>query len=230
MIDNRTIHLVDIPTGGNKGSIWHRLHGEREEICAALLKQSNATSQECQQQKLFQARLRKIDDALDRLMSGSYGICSNCGHSIENSTLEVDPAWALCLDCWNRESSAGRAGRKENETHDDGLHSKVILETLNSFDTILLHTHNNDYRILLLDPGTGRALVEGGTYLLEPSEGLVKGSALPGSVFNGGAICVGGRLEMWVNDQAILTSPIKSIETKHNAAAESLESISEALH
>ena len=83
---------------------------------------------------------------------------------------------------------------------------------------------------MLLDPGTGRALVEGGSYLLEPSEGLVKGSALPGSVFNGGTIRVGGRLEMWVDEKVFLTSPVKSVEVKHNAAAESLESIFAALH
>ena len=39
----------------------------------------------------------------------------------------------------------------------------VLLESLNPYDTILLRTHN-DYRLLLLDPKTGRALVEGGEY------------------------------------------------------------------
>jgi hypothetical protein len=82
----------------------------------------------------------------------------------------------------------------------------------------------------LLDPKTGRALVEGGSHLLEPTEALIKGSALPGSAVNAGAICVGARLEMWVNEKVFLTSPIKSVEVKQNAAAESVESISAALH
>jgi hypothetical protein len=34
---------------------------------------------------------------------------------------------------------------------------------------------------------------------------------------------------MWVDERALITSPIKSIEVKHNSAAESLQSISEAL-
>ena len=38
MNENRTIHLVDIPIGGEAGFIWNRLHGEREDICEALLK------------------------------------------------------------------------------------------------------------------------------------------------------------------------------------------------
>ena len=98
------------------------------------------------------------------------------------------------------------------------------------FDTILLRTHNSDYRILLLDPKTGRALVEGGSYLLEPGEAFIIGSASPGSAFNGRAICIGERLEMCVNEKMLLTSPVNSVEVKQNAAAESLETISTALH
>jgi len=148
MSENRTIHLVEVPMGGKGGFVWNHLHGEREEICEALVKDSN-------------------DD--------------------------------------------------------------VVIENLKPFDTILLRTQNSEYRILLLDPKTGRALVEGGNYLDEPSEALLKGSAASGSSFNTGSICVGCRLEMWVDERALITSPIKSIEVKHNSAAESLQSISEAL-
>ena len=101
---------------------------------------------------------------------------------------------------------------------DAGARSEIFLERLNPFDTILLHTQNSTYRILLLDPGTGRALVEGGSYLLEPTEGFLKGSALPGSAFNEGAVSVGGRLEMWVNEKVFLTSPVKSLEVKQGEA------------
>src|SRR5262249_23927749 len=69
MSDNRTIQLVAIPIGEKGGSIWNRLHGEREEICETLggiFGPDSAVYRE-----LHQARLRKIDDALDRLMSGS---------------------------------------------------------------------------------------------------------------------------------------------------------------
>ena len=66
MNENHTIHLVEIPIGGTGGFIWNRLHDEREEICKALLK-GGADKRKL----LLQARLRKVDDALDRLMSGS---------------------------------------------------------------------------------------------------------------------------------------------------------------
>ena len=66
MNENPTIKLVEIPIGGQGGFIWNRLHGEREDICEALLK-DNADDRKAS----LQARLRKVDDALDRLMSPS---------------------------------------------------------------------------------------------------------------------------------------------------------------
>jgi hypothetical protein len=105
-----------------------------------------------------------------------------------------------------------------------------MLESLNAYDTILLRTANSEYRILLLDPKTGRALIEGGGYLPEPCEGLIQGSALAGSAFYAGAIYPGGRLEMWVDEKIFITSPVKSVELKHNAPAESSEGIAAALH
>jgi len=222
MGENRVIHLIEIPIGGRGGLIWNRLHGEREEICEALLKDSDLVSDELRE--LLQTRLRRIDEALDRLMSGSYGICSKCGRAIDDSRLDVDAAAALCLDCWASEQG-GVYSTVNNSARRD-----VDLNNLQPFDTILLRTHNSDYRILLLDPKTGRALVEGGQHFVEPSETLLKGSAMPGSLFKGGSICVGGRLEMWCDERAFITSAIRSVQVKHNAAAESVQNISEALH
>jgi hypothetical protein len=228
MNENRTIHLVDIPIGGKGGFVWNRLHGEREDLCEALLKDPEPMSQAAQRRYLLQGRLRRIDDALDRLMSGSYGICSKCRRQIEDATLDVDPAWALCLNCWASEPRVVRRGSK-NEAGDDNTCSEFLLQSLNPFDTILLHTIDSEYRILLLDPKTGRALVEGGQYFVEPSEALLMGSAPPGSEIKNGTICVGYRLEIWADEKVFLTSPIKSLAVKHNAPAESAESLAEAL-
>ena len=214
MSENRTIHLIDIPIGGKGGFIWNRLHGEREDICEALVKDGVD-----ERKQLLQARLRKVDDALDRLMSGSYGNCSKCGRSIDDTRLDIDPALELCLDCWGRDSGP------ELKSSGD-----VILESLNAFDTIIVQTNNSVYHILLLDPKTGRALINGGEYLVEPNEALLKGSASLGSEFQVGTISVGFRLEMWVDEHVFLTSPIKSVQVKHNSELESVEDISAALH
>lgn len=222
MNENRTIHLVDVPIGGKSGFIWNRLHGEREDICQTLVKNFGPFVQG--RQNALQTRLRKVDDALDRLMSGSYGNCSNCGRAIDDAKLDLDPALALCLDCWGNEPGAAVSSDDESEINE------LQFESLNPYDTILLRTHFSDYRILLLDPTTGRALVEGGSYLVEPNEALLKGSAVPGDALRPGTICVGCRLEMWIGQRVFLTSPIKSIHMKYNGSAESVQDISSALH
>lgn len=219
MSENRTIHLVEVPIGGKGGFVWNRLHGEREEICEAMVEDTGPLVDG--RKDVLQMRLRKIDDALDRLMAGSYGNCSLCGRSIDDGRLDVDPALALCLDCWGRVHASDTQPQFRSQCD-------LPLESLSAFDTIMLRTYNSDYRILLLDPKTGRALVEGGTYLIEPSEALLKGSALPGSAFRPGEICVGCRVEMWVDERVFITSPVKSVEVLH--PAESAAAISEALH
>jgi RNA polymerase-binding transcription factor DksA len=208
---------LEVPVGGKSGFAWNRLHGEREEICEGLVKDSGSQ----REKKFLQARLRKIDDALDRLMSGSYGHCSKCGGTIDDRRLDIDPVLGLCLNCWINEHPDNAA----NEVRSD---SDLRLEQLNAFDTILLRTRNSHYRILLIDPQTGRALVEGGSYLSEPAEALLRGSAVPGSAFRGGELCVGSRVEMWLDEKVFITSPVKSIEVRH--AAETVADISEALN
>lgn len=111
------IRVIDSPVDRNGGFVWHRLHSEREDICEALLKEcapghespaaepmsnEDAMHDASWHLELLQARLHKVDDALDRLMSGSYGNCSKCGRWIEDTKLDFDPAIAFCLDCWQR--------------------------------------------------------------------------------------------------------------------------------
>ena len=92
-----TIQLAEIPFAGQGGFVWNLLHDERETICEALLTNSDPLFNTGNQS--LQTRLRTLDDALDRLMSGSYGLCSRCGHPIERARLDRDPAAAHCRDC-----------------------------------------------------------------------------------------------------------------------------------
>ncbi len=118
MSANPNTRVTDRAVLRNEGLVWNRLHSEREDICEALLKDSqpSAATQSGEQRmskeeaaraaywhrELLQARLRKIDDALDRLMAGSYGNCSKCGRWIEDTKLAFDPALTYCVECWQR--------------------------------------------------------------------------------------------------------------------------------
>ena len=87
----------------SSGLVWNRLHSEREDVCEALLKAPSDTNWH---RELLQSRLRKLDNALDRLMSGSYGNCSKCGRWIEDTKLAFDPAVEFCIDCWKRRQAS----------------------------------------------------------------------------------------------------------------------------
>ena len=233
------VHLIEVPVAGNEGTVWNRLHSEREDICEAILKDSpdNDVSSASWHRELLQARLRKIDDALDRLMSGSYGNCSKCGRWIEDTKLEFDPAIAFCLDCWAREVNKIRAEHLAGEQHTQQLTSSgglvdlaqanhpdegLLLTNLSPFDTVRVQTHNSDYRIFLLDPKTGRALVEGGSHFPEPVEAVVYGSTLGSSMPRVGWIGIGYRIEMWINENILSTSPVKSVKVERHSSGEVL--------
>lgn len=259
MSTNATTHLMEIPIGGHGGEVWNRLHSEREDICEAMFKDCQTVSEIDGEaisagdaispnwhQELLQARLRKIDGALDRLMSGTYGDCSKCGKWIEDTKLAFDPAIEFCLGCWDREvkklgydysaSGVRQSGWQivspfdptNKASHADAAAS-VNLATLAPFDTILVRTLNNDYRILLLDPKSGRALVEGGRYLIEPREASVAGSQLLGSRFRTGQIAIGCHLEMWVDEKIVSTSRIQSISVGHSET-EPIDPITTTVH
>jgi len=90
----------------------------------------------------------------------------------------------------------------------------VSLMTLEACDMIHAQTRNSSYEIFLLDPESGRALVRGGKYFLEPEEVTVNGSTFGGSMLKVGWLGVGLRMEIYVNGQRIVTSPLQSLRVE----------------
>ncbi|MDH3972878.1 MAG: TraR/DksA family transcriptional regulator [Deltaproteobacteria bacterium] len=43
--------------------------------------------------------LKDVDDALDRIKEGEYGLCIECGEEINAKRLEVRPQAKYCVDC-----------------------------------------------------------------------------------------------------------------------------------
>lgn len=43
--------------------------------------------------------LKKIDKALEKMDSGTYGICETCGQEIGVKRLEARPVTTLCIEC-----------------------------------------------------------------------------------------------------------------------------------
>src|SRR5215510_8909654 len=90
----------------------------------------------------------------------------------------------------------------------------VALTALEACDTIHVRTRNSDYEIFLLDPKSGRALVRGGEYFAEPVEATVSGSTFGGCMLKVGWLGVGLSMEIYVNGQRTVTSPVKSLRVQ----------------
>jgi len=46
-----------------------------------------------------QRLLKKIDEAIDRIDNGSFGICDDCGNEIDIKRLEARPVTTMCIEC-----------------------------------------------------------------------------------------------------------------------------------
>jgi RNA polymerase-binding protein DksA len=44
-------------------------------------------------------QLEDVNQALDRLENGTYGICISCGENIQAARLEIMPSAAFCIEC-----------------------------------------------------------------------------------------------------------------------------------
>jgi DnaK suppressor protein len=47
----------------------------------------------------IEQRARQLEEALERLEEGDYGICESCGRPIDPERLEILPRTSLCVDC-----------------------------------------------------------------------------------------------------------------------------------
>jgi DnaK suppressor protein len=57
----------------------------------------------------LRARLRRIDEALERVADGSYGYCPECEEAIAPKRLAFDPAVSLCIGCQDAHERGLRA-------------------------------------------------------------------------------------------------------------------------
>jgi len=49
--------------------------------------------------RVLSGQLQEVESALDRLNSGEYGACANCGKSISSKRLQALPWATHCVDC-----------------------------------------------------------------------------------------------------------------------------------
>lgn len=52
---------------------------------------------------LLKTRLRAVEEALEKIEKGTYGICENCGKPLSAEMIEIDPESRLCRECKQNE-------------------------------------------------------------------------------------------------------------------------------
>jgi len=63
--------------------------------------------------------LKKIEEALDRIDQGEFGLCESCGEEIEAKRLEARPTTTMCVSC-------KEASEKSEKLHIDGHRHKSV--------------------------------------------------------------------------------------------------------
>ncbi len=56
--------------------------------------------------------LKKIDEILDKIDNGTYGICEACGEEINIKRLEARPVTTMCIDCKTEQEEEERLREK----------------------------------------------------------------------------------------------------------------------
>ncbi len=64
--------------------------------------------------------LKQVDDALDKIESGNYGVCQKCGANIKDDRLGVVPYSSYCEDC--QESQEDIEGVRERPLEEGTFH------------------------------------------------------------------------------------------------------------
>lgn len=66
--------------------------------------------------------LKLIDEAIEKLHNGAYGICDNCEENIESKRLKARPFVKYCLECQEEMENEG----ERQKTADSGNPDKFI--------------------------------------------------------------------------------------------------------
>jgi RNA polymerase-binding transcription factor len=95
---------------GHGEAAVHEMVGEGEEIPdpndrATVEEERNWSLRLCDRDRRL---IGKIQDALDRLETGTFGSCTRCGGAISSARLRARPVTDLCIECKTESERAER--------------------------------------------------------------------------------------------------------------------------
>jgi hypothetical protein len=110
-----------------------------------------------------------------------------------------------------------RAATLDGFLEDVGGTRGVHLRDVEPLTTIVVQTHNSRYHLVMT--GGTSAIVQGGKFFADPTPARIDGSSFGGSVLKIAWIGVGLKMEIFANDQRIITSPVLDVRVDNRPAA-----------
>jgi hypothetical protein len=87
----------------------------------------------------------------------------------------------------------------------------IDVRSLDDGTTVLVQTHNTQYRLVVLSAARRLVLVKGGHLFRDEAEARLNGATCGGSTLKSGRIGVGFRMDLWAGGRHIVTSSVRSI-------------------
>ena len=88
--------LADISDGEGEGKVKFPEFGDKTDENA---QEVGEYSTNLATEKVLESTLRDINNALDRIEKGTYGICKYCGRPINKKRLLARPVASACVEC-----------------------------------------------------------------------------------------------------------------------------------
>jgi DnaK suppressor protein len=113
-------HLLDMKTK-LLGEIDSELRAEREANKDEGMDTYDLASEERDREINFilsdreRVKIKQIDDAIERVDDGSYGVCESCGLEIAEPRLDAMPFTRLCRDCQQDQEREARSQRRYDD-------------------------------------------------------------------------------------------------------------------
>jgi DnaK suppressor protein len=113
-------HLLDMKTK-LLGEIDSELRAEREGNKDEGMDTYDLASEERDREINFilsdreRVKIKQIDDAIERIDDGTYGVCESCGLEIAEPRLEAMPFTRLCRDCQQDQEREARSQRRYDD-------------------------------------------------------------------------------------------------------------------
>lgn len=94
----------------------------------------------------------------------------------------------------------------------------VGLGDLEALTILRVQTSNSLYRVVVVEPSRQRIMIQGGDYFPTLTEARLCGASHGGSMLKVSWLGCGLRMELSLNNQRIVTSPVRWIEVERGSA------------